>query len=334
MERVDYESMVIQELLGSYDRGELELSPWYQRRAVWSNSHKSYLINSIFAAMPVPTLYIRHTINMDEKATKKEVVDGQQRIRAIIGFRTGEFSSRHPEHSGRVHFDDLSRSQREDFLMTKLSIGYLVGATDSDVIEIFGRLNAVSKTLNAEEKRAAKFSGEFHQFCLNQASIRLPIWRGLNLFTANDISRMNEVQFVAELSMGLIGGLQDYSSAKVDTAYRSWDDEFEMSDDVRRRFDRVFNLVAESNPESFRNTIFSRSPVFYSLFLILDSLDRLPRVNQLEPILYLIDARFNDDRPISDRPEEDIEFIAACTSNTHRIKARTTRDQYIRMFFK
>ena len=57
MERVDYESMVIQDILSAYDRDELNITPWYQRRAVWTKAHKSYLINSIISTMPVPTIY-------------------------------------------------------------------------------------------------------------------------------------------------------------------------------------------------------------------------------------------------------------------------------------
>ena len=46
MDRVDYESMVIQELLNAHDRDELNVSPWYQRRAVWTNAHKSQRLRS------------------------------------------------------------------------------------------------------------------------------------------------------------------------------------------------------------------------------------------------------------------------------------------------
>ncbi len=179
MERVDYESMVIQELLSAHDREELNISPWYQRRAVWTNAHKAYLVNTVFETMPVPTIYVRHTIDLEKEKTIKEVVDGQQRCRAIIEYKTNAFTARHPEHASRIYYRDLNALQREAFLMAKLPVAYLIGADDADVIEIFGRLNAVSKTLNAQEKRSARWSGEFHQFCLREAVDRLPIWRGL-----------------------------------------------------------------------------------------------------------------------------------------------------------
>ncbi len=332
MERVDYESMVIQELLNAHDREELNVSPWYQRRAVWSNAHKSYLVNTIFETMPVPTIYVRHTIDLEKELTVKEVVDGQQRCRSIIEYRAGGFGARHPEHSRRVYYRDLSPSQRQQFLMAKLPVAYLIGADDSDVIEIFGRLNAVSKTLNPQEKRAAKWSGEFHQFCLREAVERLPIWRGLNIFSATQISRMSEVQFTAELAMALIDGMSDYRAALVDAAYRQWDEDFPHRATVAKRSDRVYKMIASLKPEAVKDTIFSRSPVFYSLFLVLDSLKKLPAKTTLEETLAEIDTRFNDPRPSAERPEEDLSFVAACTASTQRIRSRQIRFDYIQSF--
>jgi hypothetical protein len=154
--------------------------------------------------------------------------------------------------------------------MAKLPVAYLIGADDSDVIEIFGRLNAVSKTLNAEEKRAARFSGEFRQFCLGEAVERLSIWRNLRIFTATNISRMEEVQLIAELSMALVNGMTDFSATRIDAAYKEWNEDFPERGAVLGRLDRVFKIIGSLKPEAIRDTIFSRSPVFYSLILVLD----------------------------------------------------------------
>lgn len=332
MERVDYESMVIQDLVNAHEREELNVSPWYQRRAVWTNAHKSYLINSLFVTMPVPSIYIRHTLDVEKETTVKEVVDGQQRCRSIIEYKANVFSARHPDHPRRVFFKDLTPAQRHDFLMAKLPVAYLIGADDSDVIEIFGRLNAVSKTLNAQEKRSAQYSGEFHQFCLREAVQRLPFWRGLNIFSATEISRMTEVQFTAELTMAMVNGMADFSAKRIDEAYKEWDEDFPELGKISRRFDRVYSKLASLEPTVIKDTIFSRSPVFYSLVLVLDGLNKLPSRPKLEEALTDIDARFNDPRPLAQRPKEDAEFVAACTASTQRIRSRETRFQYINAF--
>lgn len=216
--------------------------------------------------------------------------------------------------------------------MTSLPVGYLIGASDPDVIQVFGRLNAVSKTLNPQEKRSARFSGEFHQFCLRRAAELLPIWRTLGIFTATQISRMLEVQFVAELSMALVDGIGDYSAKRIDDAYQRWDDDFDAQTMVDEQLDQVMALIAECETTAISDTIFRRHPVFYSLVLSLVEAKELPSVRDLETALHRIDERFNDDRPASERPAADVEFTKACTSSTQRIKSRKTRSKYIGKF--
>lgn len=332
--RADYESMLVQDLVNAHDRGELDLAPWYQRRSVWTSAHKAYLVNSIFCEMPVPTIYLRHRLDLENEITVKEVVDGQQRCRAIIEFKNNGFSARHPSHRARIHFKELTAAERHQFLMGKLPVAQLIGADDADVIEIFGRLNAVSKSLNAQEKRAAQHSGEFHQFCLSQSTSRLSLWRDRKIFTATEISRMQEVQFIADLSLSLLSGITDFQAAKITRAYRDWDEEFPQRAELEARFDRVFAHIADLPPTSLQDTIFNRSPLFYSLVVVLDSLKRIPSTRATADALAEIDARFNDPRPAGERPQQDLNFVAACTSTTQRIRQRTTRDEFIRQFIK
>lgn len=203
MDRVDYQSLVVQDLINLNRRDELNLQPWYQRRSNWTRPQKAYLINTILEGKPVPSVYIRHSLDLQKEKSIREVVDGQQRIRSVLEYAAGEFAARHPKHTHRVKYNQLTSSEREKFKLTSLAVGYLVGADDSDVVEIFGRLNSVSKTLNLQEKRNARFSGEFKQFCLKQASARVTFWRDYHIFSANDIARMLEVQFVSPVSSEL-----------------------------------------------------------------------------------------------------------------------------------
>ena len=96
MERVDYESLIVQEILSAHERDELDINPWYQRRAVWTRPQKGYLINSIHEKKPVPSIYIRHRIDLESEKSLKEVVDGQQRIRCILEYRNGELQQDTP----------------------------------------------------------------------------------------------------------------------------------------------------------------------------------------------------------------------------------------------
>ena len=332
MQRVQYESEIIQDILALSEREELNLNPWYQRRAVWTNPQKSYLINTIFEQKPVPSVYIRHSLDLDREKSIKEVVDGQQRIRAIIEYLNGGFAARHPEHPKPVKYASLTRSQREEFRLTSVSVGYLVGASDTDVIEIFGRLNSVSKTLNQQEKRNALFSGEFKQFALKEAATRVKVWRDLAIFTANDIARMAEVQFVSELAINMLGGLQDYSESGITKYYEKFDEIFPDRAALESRMERVWRKLVSVDQEAIKDTIFARAPLFFSLFVIVDSRKGKIAKATLEDVLWEIDERFNSDVPLGSRPKKEADFVVACTSNLHRIPSRRTRDAYIRSF--
>ena len=144
---------------------------------------------------------------------------------------------------------------------------------------------------------------------------------------------MQEVQFIADLSISMLDGIIDFQAARITRAYKIWDEDFPEKSELDRRFDRVFDYIASVKPEAFRDTVFNRSPLFYSLVVVLDSLPKLPSPAATADLLFEIDNRFLDPRPTSERPEQDLAFVNASTATTQRIRQRTTRDTYIRSFF-
>ena len=334
MDRVDYESVVIQDLLNYHTRDELDITPWYQRRAVWKRPQKSYLINTIHEGKPVPSIYIRHTINLEQEMSIKEVVDGQQRIRCLIEYKDDEFSAPHPEHRSAVKFSQLTRTQKKKFLLTGLSVGYLIGADDGDVIEIFARINSVAKTLNPQEKRNAQYSGEFKRFSLKQAVDRLPFWRNYGIFSDTNIARMAEVQFMSDLIMNLADGLQDFSADKLSKYYKDNDDSFEMAESVEKRLDRVFSLLLELPHDALRGTIFCTPQILFSLVIVLDSLQQTSK-KKIERCISEIDARV---RAVGSGEDPDAmstdQYEAFSSGNLHRIRFRSRRAELISKYFE
>lgn len=328
MDRVDYQTIVIQDLINLNRAGELDLNPWYQRRSVWSPAQKSYLINSLLEQKPIPAIYVRHSLDLERSKSIKEVVDGQQRCRSIIGFTLDDFSSKHPGHDKKVKFSQLKRDEQQKYLLTSVPVGYLLGAKDEDVIDIFGRINSISKSLNAQEKRNAAYSGEMKQLCLKQASSRTNFWRNYGIFSANDIARMNETQFISDIVFNFINGLSDYSSAKLDAVYKKYDESFDQAESISERLDKAFDQIAALPPERITDTIFSRSPILFSLILVIDDIH--PTNQALEKVILAIDERYNSEQNLS---EKDLKFIDACKATTQRIAQRKVRDQYIRSFF-
>ena len=330
MERVDYESLIIQDLLNFYDDCSLNIEPWYQRRSVWSAPQKAYLINTIFERKPVPSVYIRHQVDLEHEKSIKEVVDGQQRIRSIISYRNDEFAAGHPAHIGKVRYSELSNAQKRSFLLTALSVGYLIGAEDADVIEIFGRINSISKTLNPQEKRNAQYSGDFKQFSLKQASMRLPFWRSTGIFSAAQISRMQEVQFVSDLAINLVEGVVDFSAPKINRYYKDYDVEFPQANELNERFEDLFRKIAAIPPSVFTDTVFQQQQLAFSLLVVVDRMRNGDIINDvnIQRCMHDIDARVAAYRDLEVKGEAETRFLEGFSGgNLHRINKRRVRDE-------
>mgnify|MGYP006144613589 FL=1 len=87
----DTKSFSINDILSWKDNGELVLSPKYQRNKVWNLNAKSYLIDTILRGYPIPQIFIRQQIDISTRKTIREVIDGQQRIAAILEYFDNQF---------------------------------------------------------------------------------------------------------------------------------------------------------------------------------------------------------------------------------------------------
>ena len=74
------------------ESGALSLAPKFQRRGVWGRPAKAYLIDTMIRGLPVPPIYLRVRQSDDKKRTIREVIDGQQRISAVLDFLDGKFA--------------------------------------------------------------------------------------------------------------------------------------------------------------------------------------------------------------------------------------------------
>jgi hypothetical protein len=81
-------------------QGRLNLNPSYQRGDVWPNSDAQKLIESVLRGIPLPSIVILKPKSLSA-AAKYEVVDGKQRLTALL-----RFSGQHPDAISRVEEAD------------------------------------------------------------------------------------------------------------------------------------------------------------------------------------------------------------------------------------
>ena len=160
------ESKPISTLVRQCGRGKVNLQPDFQRGPVWSKAQKRMLVDTVLRDMDIPKIYLREVANGDYE---HEVIDGQQRLRAVIDFCAGEFQTERTTIDGKefppMSYDDLDKVEdalREQFDSYNFSVVYIRDASEDEVEDMFLRLQGGSP-LNAQERRNA-ISGTVRDF--------------------------------------------------------------------------------------------------------------------------------------------------------------------------
>ena len=246
---------------------QLELNPRFQRRAVWTAKAKSFLIDTILRGKPIPKVFIRQKINVSTKTSTREVVDGQQRLRTILAFVKDGFSvsKRQNEALGGKLFSQLPEDIQAQVLAYEVSVDLLINLPDSEILDIFSRLNSYAVVLNEQEKINADHFGPFKVLADKIGHKYFDYWTSQGILTSKQIMRMLEVNLVADLFIALLEGIK--SKKQVKKFYDIYEDIFEHdSDELEAQFDGVIGAIAEIYPEGLSDTEFRRPHLFYSLF--------------------------------------------------------------------
>jgi len=257
----------VNDFLSWDDRGELELQPKFQRREVWSPKAQSHLIDTIFRGLPIPIIFIRQNIDPKQRRTIREVVDGQQRLRAVISFAKGKFNvlkSQNPSFGGKL-FNQLPVEAQQIFLDYEFSVVLLEKVSDADVLDIFARLNTYAQKLTAQELLNAAYFGEFKQTVYSLGLEHLEFWRQNRILQDRQIIRMAEAELTTELLVVMLVGVQ-HRRNKIKNQYEEYDDSFPKRERVVTEFKTVIDTITNCFGGSLKNTIFSRRVLFFSLF--------------------------------------------------------------------
>jgi len=152
------------------------LRPEYQRRLRWNDRKKSQLIESFIMNVPVPPVFL-----FEASLGEFEVMDGQQRLSAIVDFLQNRFSLTGlevwPPLNGR-RFDELPVTLKRALNRSKISAITLSaeGVSDEASIDlrtqVFERLNTGGERLNAQELRNSIFGGPFNGLLLELSALR------------------------------------------------------------------------------------------------------------------------------------------------------------------
>lgn len=262
--------------------GALQLNPAFQRRPVWKPAQKSYFVDSLIRGYPVPQLVIRERVEINVQETIRDVVDGQQRLRTVIGFvRPSALDGYRPSRDDFViledhnaglagkGFDSLPDTVQKDILGFRFNVLILPSETDDrEILRIFARMNATGVKLNSQELRNAEFTGPFKLNMYELALQQYERWKQWRIFTDDSIARMKEVELTSDLAQLMIKGISSGATTRLDALYREYENSFPAAPIVEERFQRVMDAIDDRYGRPLPKSEYRKLMHFYVLFAL------------------------------------------------------------------
>ncbi|MSR58285.1 MAG: DUF262 domain-containing protein [Planctomycetaceae bacterium] len=251
------------------ESGTLELTPKFQRRDIWKTPAKSYFIDTLLRGMPIPPIYLRMNQQRGKLTPIREVVDGQQRVRAVLSFIDGDYrlSDSLPEPWKNRRFDQLKIQDQQRIHKSGFPSETFREIPDDEVLNVFARLNTYSVPLNDQELRNGKFFGKFKQTSYRAAYANLEFWRRNRIFGEVAIARMAEVELTSELLIAGTEGMQ-HKKKSISDYYKEWDSEYPTQARDEKRFHDIIGQIGAVCNGGLKDTEFHGVPLFYTLFCV------------------------------------------------------------------
>lgn len=224
----------------------IDPNPPWQRPPVWSPEQKQLLIDSILRGYDIPKLYL---LKLYESPYQWQVIDGQQRLRAIWEFYADEYAlakdgdSIGGDDCGNMKFSHLSDELQDTFEAYNLHMVVISDASQDEVEDMFLRLqNGIP--LNAAEKRNA-IGGEMRGF-IHDLSINNRFFKNCLGFTNKRYSydELAAQMVLLELNGGRPMNARDKNLREM---YKD-QKQFDTNGTVAKRVRSVLNYTARAFP--------------------------------------------------------------------------------------
>ncbi|WP_274803914.1 DUF262 domain-containing protein [Pseudoalteromonas rhizosphaerae] len=161
-------------IIRQVEKGNISLSPIFQRRDAWDQERKSLFIESLLIGMPVPQLVLAEDPN---ERGRYIVLDGKQRLLSILQFAADNMRNEYPELKLKslpilselnncTYTDLINRGYNlSNFENQSIRTVILKNCRSEDVLaQVFYRLNTGSLPLSPQELRFALSPGEFTKY--------------------------------------------------------------------------------------------------------------------------------------------------------------------------
>lgn len=350
MIRYQVRSKELIDLVNEIKSKRLIMSPYFQRHLVWRLVHKVDFIKTILMGLPFPQIFIaKGSIDLESMTTTSCIVDGQQRMSAIVDYVSGIFKV---DNKG---FKELAPEKQEEFLKYQIPIIDLDLYNEApEIKEIFQRLNRTFYALNAIERLSTEYaSSEFMLFAKHiTGEIKLqadededesplsvdptiptdfiewakevdaPFFKKLivegNVFTPYEISRQIHLMYALNLLATYIGDI--YTRNDLVTTYLDeYKDSLDDKNKILEKFEHTSQIILDMKLS--KNSYWFNKANMFTLFTLINK----KNANQIPSDLKVRLTEFESQIPA--------EYQIAAKEGVNNKKERITRQEHLERLF-
>lgn len=214
---LEVKSRKIEEFIEQNAKTPYQVNRRYQRKLVWNLKEKQDFIDTLMRGYPIPLILLA-SYSIDN-VSYYEIIDGLQRLEAILAFVTGKFQIKYDDNEGyfnletlltKDNYESLSNLEQKtpvlpvklckDFLRYELPVS-VAGLAESQIDDVFKRINASGRKLSKQDLRQAGSLGMFGDLVRTTSSYV----RGD--YTNEDNIALNDMQTYSLNSKGLNYGI-------------------------------------------------------------------------------------------------------------------------------
>ena len=318
------------------EKGNIDLSPMFQRRDAWNIGRKSLFIESLALGFPIPQIVLAQ-----QKSGKFIVLDGKQRLLTLMQFFGKNdytpFKLKNmtilKELNGK-DYDNLADNDSTSNYLTKIENATIRTVViknwedDSVLYQIFLRLNTTSVPLSPQELRGALFPGKFVDYINQEAASNKflqSLFKGERDFRMRDSELL--IRYIAYKHFHSLytGNLKKFLDITCKTFNDNWDNQekiiendFFLFKDACKILQDIFgdNIFCKFSPEKLQ---YERS-VNRAVFDIMVFYFSIPQIASAASNYYTqIENKFRE------LCTNNIEFITAISSTTKSLSANAVR---------
>lgn len=145
--RLNYQNSTVESLLSKHLLFGVDFEPDYQRGLVWNQKDKESLLDSLFMGADIGRFVFR--VKNDEEISDPdgdfyEIVDGKQRMTALLDYYAGRYSYR------GAYYHELSARDRRRFKDASVSVAEARNLSKKDTLRLFLMLNRGGRPVSDE----------------------------------------------------------------------------------------------------------------------------------------------------------------------------------------